>query len=79
MERLFAELIAIRLLLGRVIANQAHASGDAARYLKDQLDQTMQDLEAVTIAGKDPEQEKLIRGLAEFSLKDIVTRINFPN
>lgn len=78
MEKFFGELIVMRLILGRLLANQAYASGDPKGFLKDQMDQTKKDLAAVAITGKDKNQEDMIRKMGELSLEDIFNRIKFP-
>lgn len=77
MEKFFGELIAIRLLLGRVLANQAHLSKNPEVFMDDQLKQSIEDLKSVNIMAKDDTQEALIRNMAEVSLKDIMQRITF--
>lgn len=79
MERFFADLIAVRLLLGRVLANQAHASGNAETFLKEQLEQAKRDLSHVKISTEDPQQAEAIQSLAEMSLEDIFDRIHFES
>ncbi len=78
MEKFFGELIAMRLLLGRVLANQAHASGNAKLFIEDQMEQAKKDLESVNIAAKDKDQEEVIRKMGDRALEDIARRINFP-
>jgi len=77
MEKFFGELIAIRLLLGRILANQACLTKDPDAFIDDQLKQANVDLKSVNIVAKDEGQETLIRKMAAGSLKDIIQRINF--
>ena len=77
MERVFGDLIALRLVVGRLLANQAHASGDADAFLEDQLNQAKADLIQVNINAQSPEQEASLRAFAEMSLEDMFERINF--
>ncbi|MBT5389826.1 MAG: hypothetical protein HOI80_02615 [Alphaproteobacteria bacterium] len=79
MERFFGELIAIRLMLGRILANQAHNAGDPQKYIDEQLRQAIQDLEQIKLDVKDENQEKAIRVIAESTLADITSRIHFAS
>lgn len=79
MERFFADLIAVRLLLGRVLANQAHASGDPEAFFSEQLAQAKKDLTLVKIGTEDPQQAEAIQSLAELSIEDIFDRIHFSS
>lgn len=77
MEKFFAELIAMRLVVARLLANQAHASGDVEKYLNDQLTQIREDLSQVKIGVSSAEQAEDIRKEAHKCLDSIFHNMHF--